>query len=1222
MKKTDCSVSAPARNYVAPETEISDCDGNRSVCQDSTAKPLEDEEEVDWGGYLPIFLIFLSLMAVSCMKEVTEPEEHTSVEAAGQMHPEAGTHSITACTKEDEPSSSATESGDTKIVLENGKYLRWQTTSDAIGIYDDDGVKTDPAGGDNYSLGSRQTKRYVCSEVSGGGAVATFTSTDAAAVAVDGKSVYYAVFPDYGQAVWEQGKMLQWLSEKQKVVPAAGNIPVNANGTSQLKSVAKSAEKDGPYVFSTVTSLFKFNVSAADAGVITEIRARTLSYDLEGGRKQALGPTEYLGGNFTIDYSGDTPATSLCWWPHTQPDGSTELGGSTDIYAGLSTASCYPRLILYPQEGENGGGTFPEGSFYMSVLPGTYMHELMFSFMTRENDGFGQEQEYTYVRGLYGKKVFKPNTPYNLGYCSRPGAVTKADADADGITFPYVFSLRCNSLSVPKDVTYTAGTKNASTQTSKDVMTDAASGATLQIFANHRTSAADVQLWSYDEAARDGYAKDDISVNYANYDGTGADKKPITDAKKYESGYFFTFPLAQDAPKRMRLSFGLRGGQYACRGWSVLYSSDPGGWWCRLPAAAYATGDFYHLSNKDVYDEISLCIEPPASMLNKLKAGNNLYVKIVPSGLNNCDGGIVNFLDGQLGIGKSATSAVTLFSSVVLSSAEEESTSVPTGAETFLPFDGNTSGVDIRSNYSSTGDKTGRLGSFTNLDGGAYDPSSDESAYSVSGTSWSASNCRVRPAYLQVGAVRSSAVEPASWTCSKGTLTSPAFSTAGDYRLTFKAMGYETNGRATAADVLSPDADSFKLTLSDGAVFTEGGENGSLAAVGAAVAQPSLASSLSRTSGAHPGRFGEYTYNIYGATAGTQLTFSGADGADFSRFFLDDICLTRLGATLTATSAETSSSTLNFTWQTQGATAAQDVARAWDIALYSDAGCTDEVVSYSIPAGSGAWGGLRPKFCFAGLTQNTSYYFRVRESGSERWSNVVSATTDTFDLNCVTSDAAVGDVILAEDFHSLTNGGEGVAVSAGYGYNGTGSTAVSDKTFNKGTDDYTAAAATRWTQSGGEISQWGYWSSAGGASLYFHQGHIKLGTISGQSYLVSPMLAAIPEGKAATIKVQVTAAAYAASTDHTNVVAGIVSVETGGSLNADHLYSGLTSNPFDNSKTFSMAGTNTVWTTYTVTLSDVSSSSRLMIGAASNVKNNRINISDVKVTVTALKQQE
>lgn len=214
----------------------------------------------------------------------------------------------------------------------------------------------DPAGGSDYSLGSREPKRYYCSSISREGAMATFTNSGDELT--DGKDVYYATYPYYsGQGIWSSGKMLQWVSEKQKVDPSGSMLPIRGNigvsaRTSQVKSAAKSDNKDGPFRFTTVTSLLKFNVPAADAGVITEIRARSMSYDLADGKKQALGLKEYLGGNFTIDYSSDTPSTSLCYWPHTQPYGATELGSSDDVYASLTGASYYPRIILYPKEGE------------------------------------------------------------------------------------------------------------------------------------------------------------------------------------------------------------------------------------------------------------------------------------------------------------------------------------------------------------------------------------------------------------------------------------------------------------------------------------------------------------------------------------------------------------------------------------------------------------------------------------------------------------------------------------------------------------------------------------------------------------------------------------------------------------------------------------------------------------------------------------------------------
>lgn len=296
---------------------------------------------------------------------------------------------------------------------------------------------------------------------------------------------------------------------------------------------------------------------------------------------------------------------------------------------------------------------------------------------------------------------------------------------------------------------------------------------------------------------------------------------------------------------------------------------------------------------------------------------------------------------------------------------------------------------------------------------------------------------------------------------------------------------------------------------------------------------------------------------------------------------------------VTATAAEVSSSTVNFTWGILDGVAA-DIARDWTVQCATDEGFTSGVIEREIPAEGNPWKNLQPKFCFGGLPQNTTYYFRAKQSASGAWSNVVSATTSTYELSTKTTNAAVGDVILAEDFHTAVKGGEGGTHAAAY--DGT-----AYKTF---TDSFTQNAA---------FDGWGIYRPSGSANLYLQQGHVKLGTGSAQSYLVTPELSAIPEGKSATVKVEVTASAY--YDDRTRVTAGVVSAEIG--TMSSNIFTPSTS-AFSNSETFDMTGQNTEWVTYSAVLSGVTATTRLMLGAATPEKNNRINISDVKVTVTAL----
>lgn len=311
-----------------------------------------------------------------------------------------------------------------------------------------------------------------------------------------------------------------------------------------------------------------------------------------------------------------------------------------------------------------------------------------------------------------------------------------------------------------------------------------------------------------------------------------------------------------------------------------------------------------------------------------------------------------------------------------------------------------------------------------------------------------------------------------------------------------------------------------------------------------------------------------------------------------------------------ASPAEVSSSTACFTW-TLGKGAANDCGKAWTIQCSASkdfAGATE----YTIPEGkaSDVWDNKTPKFCFGGLEQATTYYFRVKSGDDGVWSEAVCATTATYDKTVVSADAQVGDVILAEDFAALAVQAEVAAKAAGVDENGTG--------FSKYTGSYTIATASA-TSIPAALKNWGFARGTGSANLYANQGHFKLGTGSAQGYLVTPELTAIPADKIATLEVTLTLAVYPdANNDLKNLTRFIVSSEKG-SMSTTNLFT--CDAAFSNKVEADLASTSegrAKWATYTVELAEVLQGDRLMIAAANNAGNNRLLVSDVKAKIISL----
>lgn len=241
-----------------------------------------------------------------------------------------------------------------------------------------------------------------------------------------------------------------------------------------------------------------------------------------------------------------------------------------------------------------------------------------------------------------------------------------------------------------------------------------------------------------------------------------------------------------------------------------------------------------------------------------------------------------------------------------------------------------------------------------------------------------------------------------------------------------------------------------------------------------------------------------------------------------------------------ASLAAKSSSTLTYTW-TEGVSDADDAAKPYTITLYKDEAGTDEVVSYSIPAGSSCWKGNRPRFVFSGLKPSTSYWLKVIDTDGEEGveSDLIGATTSPFNIVEPSSvEATVGDVILAEDFGEMLWGADETSGAAGY------DVAEEGLAYNTDTGlSFSCREAARFVATTGQYAQRSLtaqskakkeagvriakWAQGQYARIYIGPGYLFLSTKSYGTHIITPSLDNIPEGKTATVKVTVHAAGYA-----------------------------------------------------------------------------------------------
>lgn len=791
---------------------------------------------------LPVLAVSLSSALSSCSKEAEPESPETLTEISGGVSGNdvlSGTHIITA---QAPPGSKMTLSS-------SGRNLLW-AEGDRINLFDGDGAAS------GKGTGWTKYRRYDCNEVQDGGAVAKFISNSTPVTS--GKSVYYAHYPEYDgcDILYGSGYIHSWITWNQSAKynadntgkPGEGVLPANRGyatpNTLMNVAVAKSTAADGPYSFKNIHSLLRFTVPSSEAGVINRFKLAAYS-DEETDNYTAFSNTDYLCGDLLIDYNGDIPDVKLMY------DAYSTAGDHT-------SRQRTPECSLWAGAKGNDSDVFAAGDYRMAIRPCSIKNGLHLWFTTTESDAQGNTNKtYDYVRASFGRKTFARNTPYYMGEVRRPAATTKA-AGAAGITFPYVMSFRTDGTDRGQQyVTVGDYVTNYSDDTVTQEVTDPSTGATLTAVGCHKNVEV-VATTCYvhsDNAGRDYYSRHCYACSF--------DRSNADEVMRKEAGMRFTFPLAEDAPSRMNLFFGLEGGEYACKYWRVLYTTDPDGFWCKA-------GDV-SLSSDGKYEEFCVPFCPPASMAAHLKAGNVLHIKIVPVKTETAGGH--NATDPNLttiGHGRELTH-VNLFSCVALTDATKGSTDSPSGEIVhFVPFDDNVGGLDYRCDWDADRNR-GVLGSFTNFDGGEQ---------SLSG--WTCTNVRVRPGYAQIGYVDSNGTDPASWTCATGSLTSPALA-VGAYDLSFKAMAYETNARGTSADYASKDRTSIRLTLTDGVFMTYTGN---------AFVETSSTIDLSDIP---TDDFGQYRLCFKARSAAATISFTSPDGS-FTRWFIDDICLRKISA--------------------------------------------------------------------------------------------------------------------------------------------------------------------------------------------------------------------------------------------------------------------------------------------------------------------------------------
>lgn len=341
------------------------------------------------------------------------------------------------------------------------------------------------------------------------------------------------------------------------------------------------------------------------------------------------------------------------------------------------------------------------------------------------------------------------------------------------------------------------------------------------------------------------------SAYYSNNEGAdnipaGSFVSPDSAGDAYiESYYKLKMSLAVAMPSSFRLTFGMGTNSAAIRDWKIMYSNDDKTWY---EGASYALTDGLTSWQYFIYN-----VTVNTSELS-FGPGDIMYLKWIPTGNRS--------VRSSTGTTTGWNSAVRLWGGIVISDVTNQSSPILSGCIYQDTFDRINGGVDY-----IMGEKIGYL---SNAFGSSIEKWTEEQKGGLTGE-----NIVMRPGYVQVGTVSLTQSYDESVTISRGTLTTPKLNSVGNLTLGFRAMAFKSYiyGRTgTTSNEGEKDATSIVITLNAG-TFEDGTQT--------------------KTVEITSGEWGQNEVNIKNATADTQVTFSSPEDATYTRWFLDDICVTK-----------------------------------------------------------------------------------------------------------------------------------------------------------------------------------------------------------------------------------------------------------------------------------------------------------------------------------------
>lgn len=490
-------------------------------------------------------------------------------------------------------------------------------------------------------------------------------------------------------------------------------------------------------------------------------------------------------------------------------------------------------------------------------------------------------------------------------------------------------------------------------------------------------------------------------------------------------------------------------------------------------------------------------------------------------------------------------------------------------------------------------------------------------------------------------------------------------------RVTFRAAPYGS----PANPVSTSDHRGFKVTALDGASIEDydGTTDGSSYKVtgGTVIDSKDFTFDENQTNT----DWKEYTVDLVNVTPTTRIGIGGNATKKTNRFIVDDIRVEVLSISngIWTGLVRATDTTLNIGWTITKSNTESDYFTSlfpndpaknaldhngydkenYTIYLYKDSACTDLEFqgdfggAFFREGSEGAYSYFPCRFTFGGLEPNTTYYFKVKDKLTGKTTDAVPYTTlqKAFEGNPVVASAAVGDVLVFENFGKVLYAGDLANYGAGYNRSNlsaakvnckaTGKVSWSAQTIDGEAVDFGRCDANTEHQLFATcngllddmgLDDWGYISTDSLSRVFIQPGYLKIGGSSQLAAIVTPQLTGLSTTKLSKVEVSFKACNFTTQNYNHSVNEDYVVVYgiTGASIKPltdatmpGYVYGGY------NSDAVSLTLDNNpgVWKEYKVTLDGISGDSRIAIGGGRpTAGNSRFFIDDIKVTVKEIGQ--